>query len=600
MAPHRSARPDLVDAVRRTAEMAPQRKAVGLVSDPDNEHEGSLTSYSQIDEDARRVAAVLQELGIPAGSRVLLLFPSSVAFVAGFLGTLYAGMIAVPAPLPTATSSARRRVGLLARDCGAAAVLTVTATRAEVQEWAGENGFADTPVLDVEALPPGVGADAWTEVPRTPGTVALLQYTSGSTGHPKGVMVTHRNITENAELLCRHLGLPEGARFGGWAPMHHDMGLFGLLTPALLTGSRCLMMDSFTFLRRPYLWLRMVERYGITFSPGPNFAYDHCVRRVSGEEMARLDLSGWLRACNGSEPIQAGTLRRFTEAFAPTGFRPESMTACYGLAEHTVFVSSRLDGTKVLNADAELLERHLHAPAQQGRPSRELVSCGPVAAGEVLIAAPDTGLPVGPGRIGEIRLRGGSVAHGYWEKPEATARTFLPAPAGDGPGDGPGVTLRTGDLGMVHDGELYITGRIKELLIVHGRNLHPHDIEHELRERHAGLGAVGAVFTVPEGPDGAETVVVSHEIEGRPSEEAAAELVKELRGTLAREFGIHAGGVVLVGRGRISRTTSGKVERNAVRASFLDGSLVARYADRGARRLAGSRVPQGPVQVVPG
>lgn len=602
---HLSSRSDIVAAVRSAAEKTPQHRAVGLVTAPENETEEALTSYSQLDEEARRVAASLQRLGIPSGSRVLLLFPPSAGFAAGFLGSLYAGMVAVPSPLPSATARGRRRVSLIARDCSMAAALTVTATYSEVQEWAQEDGFAGIPVLDVESLPVEARPKDWAEVPVTPETVAVLQYTSGSTGDPKGVVVTHENIVVNADRLRRGLALPEGARFGGWAPMYHDMGLFAQLTPALLTGSYCVMMDSFTFLRRPYQWLKMVDRFEISFSPVPNFAYDYCVQRVTGEELAKLDLSRWRRAGNGSEPIKADTLRRFTERFADAGFRADAMTACYGLAEYTVFVSAQLGGTRVLEADAAQLEKHVFEAPTEGRPSRELVSCGPLPADEVQVVDPTTGLPAGPGRIGEIRLLGTSVAQGYWGKPEATARTFLRgegADIADGAerGDSGSAALRTGDLGLVHEGALYVTGRIKEMLIVHGRNLYPHDIEHELRERHPGLGVVGAVFTVPDETTDGETVVVVHEVSGRPSEAAGADLVKALRRTVVQEFGIHAGGVVLVGRGEISRTTSGKIQRNLVRASFLKGSLSYRYADQGAQRLAGHRAPGGAVKVASG
>ncbi|MFD1832211.1 fatty acyl-AMP ligase [Streptomyces desertarenae] len=577
----------LVAAIRATAGADPERKAVGFVRDPEREGEEALRSYSWLDDRARRIAVLLRGARLGAGSRVLLLFPQSAEFAAAYAGCLYGGMVAVPAPLPTGTSLETARVAGIARDAGAGAVLTVSDTEAEVRRWAAGTGLGDLPLFSVDELPDGTDPGEWREPEIRAGTVAVLQYTSGSTGSPKGVVVTHGALADNVRSLLSGFDLGTGARLGGWLPMYHDMGLFGLLSPALFSGGAAVLMSGSAFLRRPHLWPTLIDRFGVVFSAAPDFAYDYCVRRVEPEQVDRLDLSRWRWAANGSEPIRAETLRAFTKEFAPAGLPHDAMTPCYGLAEATLLVSLSAGELRTRRVDAAALEDHRFVEAAAGRPSREVVSCGRPPALEVRVADPATGEPVAGDAVGEIQVRGASVAGGYWRKPEATAETFVTAADGSGP------WLRTGDLGTLYEGELYVTGRIKELLIVHGRNIYPHDVERELRAHHDELGAIGAVFSVP--TEEGEAVVVTHEVVPSVRGDRGPALVTAVRATLAREFGLAPAGVVLVRRGRTPRTSSGKVQRRLAARLFRTGELAQVHADPGAHRLmAALREADGP------
>jgi acyl-CoA synthetase (AMP-forming)/AMP-acid ligase II len=354
---------------------------------------------------------------------------------------------------------------------------------------------------------------------------------------------------------------------GGWIPLYHDMGLFGQLLPALMVGTCCVLMRPGAFLKRPHHWLRMIDKYGIYSSSAPNLAYELCSARITDEQLAGLDLSRWRIAGNGSEPVNAATLAAFLKRFASAGLRDDVLCPCYGLAEATVFVSNEtFRPVLVTTVDADRLRQHRFVPAVAGT---DLVSCGTPRDCEVLIADPRTGAALGPGGIGEIWLRGPSVSKGYWRNDSATERAFTP-----------GGYLRTGDLGTLHDGELYVTGRLQEMVIVHGRNLYPQDIERELRARHAELASVGAAFTVSLAEPGTEEIlVVTHEINGRPAEDSLRQLAVEIKQTVAREFGVHLGAVGLLRRGGVRRTTSGKIQRATMRQLFLDGELNAMYTE---------------------
>ncbi|MFE7618713.1 fatty acyl-AMP ligase [Streptomyces sp. NPDC057496] len=567
----------LVAAISATAGADPERKAIGLVKDPEHEGEEALRSYSWLDDRARRIAVLLRGAGLEAGSRVLLLFPQSAEFAAAYAGCLYGGMVAVPAPLPTGTSLEAKRVEGIARDADAGAVLTVSDTEAEVRQWAAGSGLGELPLLAVDELPEDAEPEQWQEPEIRADTVAVLQYTSGSTGEPKGVVVTHGALADNVRSLLSGFGLGTAPRLGGWLPMYHDMGLFGLLSPALFSGGSVVLMSSGAFLRRPHLWLVLIDRFGVVFSAAPDFAYNHCVQRVKPEQIDRLDLSRWRWATNGSEPIRAGTLHAFTKEFAPAGLPHDAMTPCYGLAEATLLVSLSTGEPRTRRVDAVELGNHRFVEAVPGRPSREVVSCGRPSTSEISVTDPVTGEPVTGDTVGEIRVRGASVAGGYWRKPEATAETFVVAEDGSGP------WLRTGDLGILHEGELYVTGRIKELLIVHGRNVYPHDVEHGLRAHHDELGTVGAVFAVP--AEEGEAVVVTHEVAPSVRGDRCPALVTAMRATLAREFGLAPAGVVLVRRGGTPRTSSGKVQRRLAARLFRTGELLRVHADPGAHRL---------------
>ncbi|HSK81412.1 MAG TPA: fatty acyl-AMP ligase, partial [Thermoanaerobaculia bacterium] len=417
-------------------------------------------TYAELDARARAIGASLQEAGA-GGERVALLFPPGADFVASFFGCLYAGAVAVPA-LPPRPRGADPRLQAICRDARPRVALT-TAEKLPALERAA----AEIPELKaaLRMAPATEGAADWRRADLGPEALAFLQYTSGSTSSPKGVMVSHGNLVHNEELIRRTFEQSSGSVVLGWLPLYHDMGLIGTVLQPLYTGAVSYLMTPGAFLQRPARWLEAISRYRATTSGGPNFAYELCVRKVGEAERESLDLSSWQVAFNGAEPVRAGTLRRFAEAFAPCGFRATAFRPCYGLAEATLLVSGgRPEGEPRVRAlDAEALERHDVVEGDAAR-SRELVGCG-AAMQEVLAVDPESGDPCPPGGVGEIWVAGPSVARGYWERPEETATTF-----GARLADGTGPFLRTGDLGFVSGGELFLTGRLKDLIILRGRN----------------------------------------------------------------------------------------------------------------------------------
>lgn len=562
--------PSALHLLRRHAVERADRAAVTFVHDHDAADGARTLGYAGLDAEARRVASWLQRHCAP-GDRVMLLHPPGLPFVTAFLGCLYAGVVAVPSPMPGQFQYQQRRVTKIAVDSGVRVALTETGQLAEARQW------SDTEELDLTVAASDAedfgDAGQWRDPGARSGDLVLLQYTSGSTGDPKGVMVDHGNLLHNADSLRRALGLTEDTNFGGWIPLYHDMGLMGQLLPSLFLGSSCALMSPMAFLKRPHQWLAMIGTYDIGYSAAPNFAYELCVRRVTDAQLSRLDLSGWQFAANGSEPIQASTLRDFADRFAPAGFRAESLAPCYGMAEATVFVSGRATRPpRIEPVDPEALEKHALEAPRPGGPARELVGCGNVPDFDVRIVDPADHRVLPDGTTGEIWLRGPSVAAGYWGQPDATEATFAARTA-----EGEGPFLRTGDLGALLDGEIYVTGRSKDLLIVHGRNLYPHDIEHELRLQHPPLATLaGTAFTVPV-PH--EEVVVLHEIRGRFSPEELAELAVAMRATVYREFGVRTAGLVLLRPGTVRKTTSGKVQRSEMRGLFLQGALTPVYEE---------------------
>ncbi|MEU7716209.1 fatty acyl-AMP ligase [Micromonospora chalcea] len=576
-----------VDLLQERAAVHPERPALIFDTDPGPGDAGVRTvSWADLAARARQIAVLLADT-VRAGDRVLVLNEPGTAFAENFLGVQHAGAIAVPAPLPDGYRRQRERLAGIAHNAQVAAVVTDAAALDAVRDWAGESGLSDVPCLAFDDIPLDRAA-AWRRPAVAGSTIAFLQYTSGSTSDPKGVVVDHANLLPNLRAFNEILGGGEGVRVGGWLPMYHDFGLIGQLLAPLSRGGCSVGMSATTFLKRPATWLRLIDRHDIEISPAPNFAYDLCTRRITDEQIAGVDLSRWKRAVNGSEPVQAVTLAAFGSRFAAAGLRPEAICPGYGLAEITLSVSGATIGRPpvVLTVDAEELERNVVTPvgADHPEPVRELVSSGESTPEfDIRIVDPATRLPQPPDRIGEIWLRGTSVARGYWANPEATREVFDNELA-----DGEGGFLRTGDLGLLRAGQLYVTGRIKELLIVNGRNLYPHDIEVTVRAADESLArGVGAAFTV-EVPH--EELVVVQECRSRSLDPAGrAAVVTAVRHVLSREFGTGAVSVVLVRPGTVPRTTSGKIQRGLARMLFLTGALGAEHEEltdgvRAARR----------------
>ncbi|AZQ32229.1 fatty acyl-AMP ligase [Streptomyces cyaneochromogenes] len=582
--------PSVTAVLRAHAENRPEKQASAFVTDgfmadpfatdPARADAVRWLDYAGLDEGARSVAARLRAAGVVPGDRVVLLHPAGLPFLTAFFGCLYAGAVAVPSSLPGRYRHERHRVRRIVADSGAAVILTDAATHGEVEEWMAEEGLGRVPLLvSDEETEAGPDPDGWTMPDAGHDTLAVLQYTSGSTGDPKGVMISHGNLLHNSARLIDALGMDDNFPAGGWIPHFHDMGLMGSILPQLMTGSTTFLMSPTTFLKRPHLWLHMIDRFDLKASAAPDFAYDVCSRRVTEAQSEGLDLSRWHYALDGSEPVRAAVLDRFHQRFARHGLRADALAPCYGMAEATLFISGSFrTEPRVVEVAAELLERHEFRPAVTAadEPLRQVVSCGPPLGAEVRVVDPDTLRVLPEGSVGEVWVRGDIVGQGYFDR-EATNEDEFRATTADGD---PGY-LRTGDLGALHEGELYITGRIKDVLNLRGRNLYPQDIEHELRAQRPELGnLVGACFAVPgEGPQGDEVLVVTHEVRGIKEEERLRELAAEMRLTVAREFGAPVGAVLLLRPGGVRRTTSGKIQRSAMRELFRTGELEPTYAD---------------------
>src|SRR3954454_13070632 len=517
---------------------------------------------SELDTRARAIAASLQSAGA-GGERVALLLPPGPDFVASFFGCLYAGAVAVPA-LPPRRRGGDPRLSAICRDCRPRVALAAADQLAVL-----ESAAAEIPELAaaIRMAPATEGAEGWRRPELGPEALAFLQYTSGSTSSPKGVMVSHGNLLHNEELIRRAFGQSADSVVLGWLPLYHDMGLIGTVLQPLYTGAVCYLMTPGAFLQRPARWLEAISRYRATTSGGPNFAYELCVRKVGKAEREGLDLSSWEVAFNGAEPVRAATLRRFAEAFEPCGFRASAFRPCYGLAEATLLVSGwRPEGGPQARAlDAEALERHEVADAEDAGRSRELVGCG-AALQTVLAVDPESGEPCPPGRVGEVWVAGPSVAQGYWERPQETAAAF-----GARLTDGTGPFLRTGDLGFVSEGEVFLTGRLKDLIILRGRNHYPQDLELTAERAHAGLRAGGgAAFAVD--LDGEERLVIVHEVDrhavARIGGEGIEEIAAAVRRAVVEEHEVSVADVVLIRPETLPRPSSGKVRRRACRELY--------------------------------
>lgn len=548
------------------------RNAMTFVPDVGDGRSAQTMSFAMLDAEARRIASWLQRR-CAAGDRVLLLHPSGVKFVTALLGCFYAGMIAVPAPFPGRGAYDRQRVQSIVRDAGIALALTDQSRFDAAREGFGE--LADQVALSDTI---GIGeADEFSPPTRSPGDVAFLQYTSGSTSEPKGVMVSHRNLLHNARHMRDVLGISEDTRFGGWLPMFHDMGLIGqVLTPLIIAGHTTFTTPQ-AFLRRPLDWLKLIDQYDITMSGGPNFAYELCVKRIPPDQMTGLDLSRWSMAVSGSEPIHAPTLEAFAQKFAAVGFRPDTFVPSYGLAEATLFVSGTNPGRPVTREFKAL-------PYGVS----ESVDCGKAGAISLRIVDPDTGDELSDGHVGEIWLANKSVALGYWRRPELTAEVF-----GAYTSDGAGPYLRTGDAGCVVDGHLFVAGRIKELIILNGRNIFPQDLERHVRQKlddqAIGLVAAFSVF-VP-----TEQVVIACEIGGEPDIQVLKTIAAQIRSSLGRDFGLHVAAVAVQEPGAILRTTSGKIRRLDMRNMFLSPEFTCLYEEADEQVAERRRTKQGQV-----
>jgi len=519
------------------------------------------------------VAVQLQTAGA-AGERALLLYPPGLRFLEAFFGCMYAGTVPVPAYPPT-EGPALARLQTIAADARPLVACTTAELRSRLERAAGDRGLR---WLATDELDRGA-AGAWRDPGAEGETLALLQYTSGSTATPRGVMVSHAHLLANQRAIQTAFGHDQRTVFCGWLPLFHDMGLIGNVLHPLWLGIPCVLMSPLAFLKRPLRWLRAIERHQATTSGGPNFAYDLCVAKTTAEERAALDLSGWQVAFNGSEPVRAGTMERFAAAFRPAGFRPEAFYTCYGLAEATLFVAGGRPGTGpvVRGFRAAELERDRAVPAE-GDGARRLAGCGRAQAGhELAVVDPATGKFRPDRAVGEVWVAGPSVAGGYWGRPQESEATFRASTA-----DGAWPWLRTGDLGFLDGGELFVTGRRKDLVIVRGRNHYPQDIEETVERSHPALRpGCSAAFAVDDPEGDAERLVVAAEIRRDRAGDLDA-VAAAVRQAVSEEHELAVDAVVLLEQGAVPKTSSGKVQRHAARAGFQAGRLPAVHTWRTA------------------
>jgi acyl-CoA synthetase (AMP-forming)/AMP-acid ligase II len=558
---------------------------------PDGEKEGGCLTHAALDRQARSIGAVLQHYNA-SGGRALLLYPAGLDFITGFFGCLYAGVIAVPLAAPNLAQPERNlpRLRAIISDAQPSVVLTTSGILS-----GSDRLFTQAPELQrmpwiaTDKVPSGVALE-WRNPVVTRNTVALLQYTSGSTAEPKGVEISHGNLLHNSDYISRIFAFDPNGVTVSWLPAFHDMGLMNGIIQPVYKGRPCYLMPAVSFLMQPIRWLQAISRYRATISGGPNFAYELCNRRITPEQRETLDLSRWDVAYSGAEPVRAATVKRFVATFASCGFRSGAFHPCYGLAEATLMVSGGpLRDEMFRTIQVEAFEQNCIVDAgDQDRNVRTLISSGRAMDDTtVAIAQPESMTICASDQVGEIWVSGPSVTQGYWNRPEDTeraCRAYL-KDTGEGP------FLRTGDLGFMDDGELFVTGRLKDLIIISGRKIYPHDIELTVEQSHPAIRpACCAAFAV-DGPDEEQLIVVA-EVEPRyqpgtgnpPDARTSARAhgrqmldveatVRTIRRAVAEQHDARVRTVMLVRAGRIPMTTSGKVRRQACKASFLEGTL---------------------------
>jgi acyl-CoA synthetase (AMP-forming)/AMP-acid ligase II len=557
--------PSLVALLARRAETQPDERAYLFLSDR-GEEEAVLT-FRELHEAAQALAARLTGIARP-GDRALLVFPPGVEFMIAFFGCLIAGVIAVPMMLPRRQSARDSSAGIMANCEPAVALTSATfATGKDLHERFAREGLQWLPV-DLVPVEPRAA-----DLPEpNPGDIAFLQYTSGSTSDPKGVAVSHANLLANLEMIRVSLGTTKQSTYVNWVPLYHDMGLILNALEALYVGALCVLMAPNAFMQRPLNWLRAIHHYRAEVGCSPNFGYDLCVSRYRPEQMEDVDLSSWKVALNGAEPVHADTIRRFSETFAGHGFDPNAAFPAYGMAEATLLISGGGRGaghvTRAVGRTA--LQAHIVGTPADQADVQILVGCGRALVSEqIAIVDSESRRRLPPDRVGEIWVSGPNVARAYWRNTEAT-RTGLNAQI-EGDGDGANW-LRTGDLGFLDaTGELFITGRIKDLVIIRGINHYPQDIEHTVQALHPALRQnCGAVFSVPD-ERGDEALVVVQEIERTARHSIdSAEMKGLIREGVTDQHELFARHIVLIKPGALPKTTSGKIQRSLTRRLWLE------------------------------
>ncbi|MGZ5049882.1 MAG: thioester reductase domain-containing protein [Methylobacter sp.] len=539
--------PSLADVLFQRADRQPDRLSHVFMDTIDGEQQ-QLT-YGDIDRRARAIAARLQALH---AERVLLIYPHGPSFFLAFMACWYARATPIPV-FPPQSRRGVARVDAILRDSSATHVLSCGELIAKIVPWFQEEGLGSTlHWLDTDSVPDSEAGD-WRRQNIDPRQPAFLQYTSGSTGNPKGVVVSHANLIANEAMITQAFGHDEGTNFFSWLPFYHDMGLIGPLFNTIYAGCCSYYIPPQTFIRDPMQWLRGISKFGTSTSGGPNFAYDLCARKATPENCAGLDLSTWHVAFNGAEPVRHETLRRFRQAFEPYGFSESAWLPCYGMAEATLFISGSLRPSPVVKP----IENKTH------------VSCGQTWGDcSVTVVDPDTSRPLPDGATGELWLTGSHIAQGYWNQPEQTKALFQAQLEPGGP-----YYFRTGDLGFIDHDEIYVTGRLKDLIILRGRNLYPQDLELAAQQAHDALKLdSGAAFA--SGTEDGEALVLVQEVERSQLRKLDADSIfAAIRAAFWEEFQVQADELVLVKPGSLPKTTSGKVRRSTCRDALAAGEL---------------------------
>ncbi len=558
----------LIDLLQKRAEEHPNKLAYQFIRDSD---EDIVTiTYGELDRRARAIAAWLDSFGA-LGERVLLLYPPGLDYIASFFGCLYAGVTAVPAYPPRLNRPVPRIQSIVA-DARASFALTTSVIHENIErrfEHAPDLGRLSW--LNTEQVPAGIEAD-WRHPNVSSDTLAFLQYTSGSTSEPKGVMLSHGNLLHNLKAIQHGFQIDENDSGAFWLPSYHDMGLIGGILEPLYIRCPSTLMSPVSFLQRPFRWLDAISRYKGTTSGAPNFAYDLCVEKITPEQIETLDLSSWTLAFCGAEPIRPETLERFARTFAGSGFRKDAFYPCFGMAESTLIVSGGEGPSELrtFTVDRKSLESDRVVPATADNTNAlTMVNCGkPMIDQTIVIVNPNTLERCAPDQVGEIWVSGPSVAQGYWGLEEETKSHFQAhiTKTDEGP------FLRTGDLGFMKDGELFITGRLKDLIIIHGSNHYPQDIELTVKSSHIALQpGAGAAFSVTDA--GKEKLVIVQEVTRQGRQADINEVTSVIRQVVAEKHDLQVFAIVLVKPMNIPKTSSGKIQRRATKTAFLNGEL---------------------------
>ncbi|MBP2658534.1 MAG: Long-chain-fatty-acid--CoA ligase [Firmicutes bacterium] len=552
------------------------------------ETEESYLTYRELDLRARAVGAFLQSINLK-GERALLLYPAGLDYIVAFMGCLYAGVIAVPAYPPRLNRNLLRLQNIV-QDSKAQAVLSTSSIISKFEPVIAQTqGLSEVQWLTTDKINTAI-ASRWQEPSIRSDTLAFLQYTSGSVGAPKGVMVSHGNVLNNEKMIQTAFELHEDSVSVGWLPIYHDMGLMANVLQTIYSGSSYIFMSPVDFLQKPYRWLKAISDYKGTFCGGPNFAYELCINKITEEQKKTLDLSTWKTAFNGAEPVRYDTIEQFGAAFESVGFSREAVYPCYGMAETTLMISGGAVSEPFVYKmfSAQDLERNIISTGDKNRKDHVLVGCGHTWLDhKLVITDPETLVRCSPDKVGEIWVSGPSVAQGYWNNPEITKNVFQAylADSGEGP------FLRTGDLGFIHEGELFVTGRLKDLIIIRGTNHYPQDIELTVDQCHEAIRpGCCAAFSID--IDGEERLGIVAEIErqyrprvnknqvdGDRRENGPNKILEEIYTAIKKsvfsnhELQIHE--ILLLKPGSVPKTSSGKIQRHACRKGLLDGTLRA-------------------------